>query len=140
MGIFRLKHIGLAVCLMASLLVGSASACMCSHHQVKKQAVKTSCHGVVHQAVDALETAGTGDAMDVDCTCRVNHPTPVVVSRTEEKKAKAEKRSADSPIFVQLPTPETTAAQPCDIPHVDLDLSYSHVLKSLLPSRAPPRL
>lgn len=140
MTVFGLKQIGLAVCVMASLLVGSASACMCSHHQVRKQAVKTSCHGVSHETAVAGDKRTAGKAFDVDCTCRVNQPTPVVISKTEEKRSKAEKKIAGEPVPARVELLETAAAHATDVPPFYEGPTYSYTLASLLPSRAPPRL
>lgn len=143
MGIFRFKQIGLAACLMASLLVGSASACMCSHHEVKKTSVKTSCHGVVHETVETAttaETTGNGNAIATNCTCPASRTAPYVASKSESEKSKGVKDKAVSSAVASVPV--LIAADSQEIAVLDLDgqLSYSSTLKSLLPARAPPRL
>jgi len=134
----RLKQIGLAFFLVASLLVGSASACACSHHQEKDKSTENACHGT-HQESENVKTSVTSDAVDVNCVCFVDRPTPIA-SKTEGKQLKASKR-VSNPGQV-LPDPEFVAATTVylSLPGFARDLSYSNVLKSLLPSRAPPRL
>jgi hypothetical protein len=137
---FRLKQIGLALCLMASLLVGSASACMCSHHQEKTKSSETSCHGNSHeQPVENIETPTDGDAVDVDCVCFVNQPQPLFASKSEAKKVKIDRDFAIlSPLLMDrdLIPLVTTTSLPAT---VRLD-TYKHVFERAKPSRAPPRL
>lgn len=137
---FRLKQIGLALCLVASLLVGSASACMCSHHEDKAKSTEISCHGVNHESVEKVEHPITGNAFEGDCICFVNQPAPFIVSKSESKKLKADKDSANSHQGVHDLEFVAASVVHLEPPALDRDLSYSNVLQALLPSRAPPRL
>lgn len=138
---FRLKQFGLALCLLASLLVGSASsACICSHHQEKEKSSEISCHGVIHESVEKVVTPLTGNAFEVDCNCFVNQPAPFVVSKSETKKHKADKNAVNSDQAIPELKFSASSAFHIVFPEFDPDLSYSDVLNSLLPARAPPRL
>lgn len=137
---FRLKQVGFALCLAASLLVGSVSACMCSHHEEKPKSSETSCHGPHEDQAENTESTVTENAFDVDCICFVNQPTPFIAAKWENKKLKADKSVSSSDQTVPHSLFVTAIAINLPPPEFDRDLSYSHVLKSLLPSRAPPRL
>jgi len=113
---------------------------MCSHHEVKKQSPKTSCHGVVHAAVEIAETPTSGDSVDVDCVCFVNQTPPYVASKSENKKSKAANEVAESAKVSSAPVFGSANIVVSAVPEFDGDLSYSYALKSLLPARAPPRL
>lgn len=136
----RLKQIGLAIWLMASLLVGSASACMCTHHQEKTEAAETSCHGSHQESVEKVESPITGNAFEVDCICFVNQATPFIVSKSESKKHKAHKSFSNSDQALSDLKFVTAKVVHLPLPEFSRDLSYSSVLESLVPARAPPRL
>lgn len=138
MNAFRLRQIGLALCLMASLLTASPAACACAHHEETK-AVETDCHSH-HESAKVSETAETGNSVDVACVCVVDPRSPLVVSTTVGKELKAP--DAIAPSSYLAPDLEFVAATTFHVvqPTLDKDLSYSSTLKSLLPSRAPPRL
>jgi hypothetical protein len=136
---FHFKQIGLALCLVASLLVGSASACTCSHHQEKAKSSETSCHSSDHESAENVEGSVTGDVVDVNCVCFVQ-PPPSIVSKSESKKQKTDKSVSNSDRVVpdlEFVFTESVHLSPSGF---DRDSSYSTVLESLLPARAPPRL
>jgi len=127
---FRLKQIGLSLCLMVSLLTATASACMCSHHQEKHKATENYCHGLDH---GSIETDGTSNA--VNCICFVGQSTPVLVARSENTRLKADKKISNSDLTV--PDAKLVAVTPVDALSVEFarDFSYSTALESLLPAR-----
>ena len=137
---YNLKEIGLALCLMASLLLGSASACPCSHHQEKPQAPEMSCHGSHHEAMADADASTNSNAVDAGCVCFVNQPTPAVTSKSESKNLKTDK-SLSNPDRVVRDAEIVAAASVQHLsPDFDRALSYSNALRSLMPSRAPPLL
>lgn len=138
---FRIKQIGLVICLMASLAVGSTAACLCSHHQEKSEKAETSCHGDHEAPVEKVEAPSTGDALDGSCVCFVNQPNPVLTSKSESKKNKSEKNApAADQAVPTLEALESRTLLRLLLPRFERLLSCSDVLKRLLPSRAPPRL
>ena len=135
-----MKQIGLALGVVLTLLVGSVSACMCSHHEVKKELPKISCHGPAHETTANSETPTTGDAVDVDCVCFVNQSVPYVVTKSENRKAKPAKDKGVSSSVAVVAVAFSADAERSLLPIFDDDLSHSSTLRFLLPSRAPPRL
>ena len=132
----KLKQIGLALCLMASLLIGSASACTCSHHHEKTKSAEMSCHGSHEEAV--VET--NSSTVEAGCVCFVNQPTPGVVSKSENKKFQDDNSRLDpAPVVPDLDFAASASLQHLS-PEFDRTVSYSNALRSLLPARAPPRL
>lgn len=134
--IFRVKQIGLALCLMMSLLIGHASACACSHH-VEKKAVETSdCHSATAETV---ETSNDGNACDTSCICATDQPSTYLAANSISKKSNiADAAEKIEPVVFNI---ELRASSYTEVsPEFISDLSYSNTLKSLLPSRAPPRL
>ena len=135
---FRLKQMGMALCLMASLLIGHALACTCSHHE-ENEAAETDCHSH-HDSSGNIEISETGNSVDDSCICVVEQPSPYVTSKSASKELKSNNPVAGSGQLVPdlefvavIGRGESTSV-------FANDLSYSNTLKSLLPSRAPPRL
>ena len=137
----RLKQIGLALCLVASLLVGSVSACSCSHHQQNEVTATSSCHAASHNAAAAESLTGqAGTSIDEDCTCFVNQPSPYIVNKSENKKATDSKDIADAmPAQLEFKASSNAVASPVKSLYSQSSL-YSLQLASFKPSRAPPRL
>ena len=75
MATFRIKQIGLTLCLMASLLVGSVSACTCVHHEADAQPQVPLCHQhsagaeIEDHRDSAVENTSFCVAADDDCIC-----------------------------------------------------------------------
>ncbi len=136
---YKLKRIGLALTLMASLLVGSGAACPCSHHHEEAEAAETSCHGSYH-GMENAEASTEGDAVDAVCVCFVNQSSPAIASKSESKKLKSGKSTSNSDRLIPDFEHVTTIAIQQSSPEFGQALSYSNALRSLLPSRAPPRL
>lgn len=136
---FRLKQIGLSLCLIASLLVGSASACACAHHQETEKAEEISCHGSGHEKPDVVEVPAGTPAFDADCLCLVAQPAPVIVSKSETKKTKAASETAETP-KVSLAKFISVSSANSPPPETVRHFARSRILESLLPARAPPRL
>src|SRR6266576_232157 len=88
MASYKLKRIGLALCLMTSLSFGSASACPCPHHHEEAKAAETSCHGSYHGMMENAEASTEGDAVDAVCVCFVNQSSPAIASKSESNKLK----------------------------------------------------
>src|SRR5688572_5263588 len=85
---FKLKQIVLAICLMASLSLGSFAACMCSHHEAKSEQAETSCHGPGQTPVDKVDVPSTDDALDVLCRCFVAQQNAFIKSENKKKSEK----------------------------------------------------
>lgn len=135
---FRIKQIGLVLCLMASLLTAVPAACTCSHHEETK-AVETDCHSQ-HEAINPIETAETGNAINESCVCAVAQRAPLAASRSLSKDLKVSDPAAHSDEFA-TDFEFVAAASFYVAPAMSgNDLSYSSTLRSLLPARAPPRL
>ena len=79
----RFKQIGIAFCLMVSLLIGDGSACTCSHHDESADASENIWHHSDGSVVETAEAESTENAVDDDCTCAVDQRPPVVVSKPE---------------------------------------------------------
>lgn len=135
---FRLKQIGLALCLMASLLIGHASACTCSHPE-ETNTSDIDCHSH-HESAENADIQESGDAIDDNCICVVEYPSPYAAASPVSR----ELRSNDP-----ITTPEDIATAPEFLavrmsgeptPVFTRDLTVSNTLKALLPARAPPRL
>ncbi len=138
MGTFRLKQIGLVLCLMASLITAAPAACACSHHEEAKVA-ETDCHSQ-HETPESAETVERGNAFDESCICAVAVRTPIVASKSEGKKFKVHD-SAALPNENLADLEYSAAASFYLAPSIPtINLLYSSALRSLLPARAPPRL
>lgn len=135
---FRLKQIGLALCLMVSLLTASPAACTCSHPEEAKTS-DSQCRSQ-HEASENIETSGAGVAVNDSCICAVDQREPFTASKSESKELKPAKAIAN----VQQIIPDlrfvAVSTFPSFAPEFSNNLSYSSTLRSLLPSRAPPRL
>ena len=135
---FRIKQVGLALSLMASLVVGhAAEPCACSHHEQVKT-IEADCHSR-HDQTPSAAVAEDGTALDTDCTCVVQRATPYASAKSANKKFKSKDFAAGSG---ELAGVEFVAIvnfiKP--LPELENNLSYSNALRSLLPARAPPRL
>ena len=135
---FRIKRIGLALCLMMSLLIGHASACVCSHHVEKKAVESSDCHSL-HESAQMVEDAGDGNVCDPGCVCVTEQSSPYAASKSPSKKFKSNDKPARSQQAISHIEFAVTANTELPPEFVN-DLSYSDTLKSLLPARAPPRL
>lgn len=135
---FRLKQMGLALCLMASMLVGNGSAGVCSHHDVTKGAEND--HHSHNESVDDFGISKTDDAVNDSCICVVEQISPSVTSKSVSKEFHSNdsvsdhEQSAQVPEFIAVATFHFSPHSPAN------DLSYSNTLRALLPARAPPRL
>jgi hypothetical protein len=123
---------------MASLLIGHASACACSHHD-EPQTAEAGCHSH-HETTEAVEVVSDADVCDTGCVCFVDQPSPFANSKAPTREFKASDEIAKAAEF--LPDLDLVAitAHTESSPGFVKNLSYSSTLKSLLPSRAPPRL
>src|SRR5215211_7702527 len=82
---FRFKQIGLALSLMASLLLGHATAaCTCSHHD-DAEPMKSDCRSH-HNERSGAETAESSAELDVNCICFVEPAAPSVSAKSVNKK------------------------------------------------------
>ena len=135
---FKLKQIGLALCLMASLLTASPAACTCSHHEETK-ALENDCHSH-HETAETIETSVESDTVDVDCVCFVNLPSPSVISKSASKELRSNDAVSNAEqVITDLEFIAVTKLV-LSSPEFGNNLSYSNTLKALLPARAPPRL
>lgn len=133
-----LKQIVGVMCLMTSLIVGSASACLCSHHQPNPDPEESSCHGGHEAQPENINVPSTGHILGDTCVCFVTHPTQGAATKSTDKKANSEKNlhgsaslgpSSDLILLVSHPPEFNTRND-----------SYLDIVESLKPSRAPPRL
>ena len=138
---FRIKQIGLALCLMMSLLIGHASACACSHHVEKKAVESSDCHSHNKTAeAQTVEAVNDSNACDTDCVCLTEQPSPYIAENSISKNFNATDAAANAEQVVSdIEFRPSTAYAESSSEFVN-DLSYSTTLKSLLPARAPPRL
>jgi hypothetical protein len=128
----------LSLGLIAALLVGHVSACACVHHG-EGSVIEPDCHSEHGEAKPANEQAGS-DAFNARCICFVEQTLPIAASKAPAKEFKSGSAAATSGIF--LDRVEFAAANVETSPALPLEneLFGSIILKSLLPSRAPPRL
>lgn len=134
----RLKQIGLAICLMASLLTAAPAACTCSHHETP-DAVETDCHSS-HEAAETTQASQDLDAVDQACVCVAADRAPILASKSVSKNLRSQD-AAPGPIQVAFVPEFVAVATPGSArPEVANDLSYLNTLNRLLPARAPPRL
>ena len=138
---FRIKQIGLALCLMMSLLIGHASACACSHHVEKKTVESSDCHSQ-HKKDNAqtVDAVNDGDACDTNCICLTDQAAPYVAANAVNKNFYGDSAAADAEQVVSDGESQAVPSHAVVLLEFVSDLSYSNTLKSLLPSRAPPRL
>jgi hypothetical protein len=135
---FRPKQIAVVLCLVTSLLVGSASACLCSHHQPRAESDESSCHSGHESQAQNSNGGSTGDVLDDTCVCFVTHPTRGAATKSGSEKAKAEK---NLPGATSLGPPSDLTLLVSHPPNFDIRReSYVNIFESLKPSRAPPRL
>jgi len=133
----RLIQAGLAICLMASLLTASPAACVCSHHEETITSDEFHSH---HEEAENIEVSHVGISIDDSCRCAVDQRSPYVASKSESKELRSKSGIADAQQLI--PDLEFVAVSSFQrsSPEFTNDLSYSSTLRSLLPSRAPPRL
>jgi hypothetical protein len=136
----RIKQIGLTLCAMMSLLVGHVSACACAHHIEKKVIESSSCH-LHHDVAEAqtVEASNDSNACDPTCVCLSEQPSPYIAANPISKKFNAPDAAGSARVVSSAEFRAVVTYADSSFEHV-ADLSYSNTLKSLLPSRAPPRL
>jgi hypothetical protein len=134
---FKFRQIGLALCLMASLLVVHVSACTCAHHE-SAEPVETDCHS--HHGSHESVVVGNHEAMvDDECICVVDQASPYLTS-PGSKQVRTNDEIESMVSFVPVARTVGIASPQAPLPSIDNQPSYSYTLESLLPSRAPPRL
>lgn len=133
---FRLKQIGLALCLMASLLTASPAACICSHHD-ETETVEVDCHS--HHG-SAEPEASNANSVDESCICAVEQPLPRLASKSEN----TDFRSQNDGLRTEQIIPDLQYVAVNSFRSLPAEFtsrrSYSSTLRLLLPARAPPRL
>ena len=141
---FRLKQIGLALCLVASLLVGSGSACTCSSHQETADASSDSCgnlHEKSHEKTVGDEHHSIeSSSMDVDCVCVDNVPSPSFIGKRSTNELKVIESIANPDQLMRAPAFHVISVRQAPKPEYARNFSYSTDYKAFRPSRAPPRL
>lgn len=138
---FRVKQIGLALCLMVSLAVGHISACTCSHHAEKKVTESSACHSHHENAkAQPVDAVNDSNACETSCVCLTEQPSPYIAANLINKKIDATDATANAAYVVSgIGFRAVTVRSGSAFKFVN-DLSYSNTLNSLLPARAPPRL
>ena len=134
---FKLKQIGLALCLMVSLLAASPSACTCSHHEETK-AVESDCHSH-HELAETTQESESFDIVDDECICVVNQSLPYVISKSASKEFRSNDTASNSGQIVPDLKFAAIVKFGDSTPAFTNDLLYSNTLKPFLPARAPPR-
>ena len=137
---FRVKQIGLAICLIASLLIVSVSACSCAHNQDTAKSSGDSCHSSHQQLVNGEERSVASTSIDVDCICFVSVPSPLIAAKSDVKKFGASDGVPVSDEVVFDPLLLTSSTSRSSKPEYARNFSYSTDYQSFKPSRAPPRL
>ena len=138
---FKIKQICMALCLMASLAVGHISACTCSHHApAKKVEPETGGCRSHHKAAETVEALSDASVCDAGCVCFVEQPSPVVASKSPSREFKSHQTAGAVEQFAT--NFDFVAASNYHEPPLEPPTTSFHstTLKSLLPSRAPPRL
>ncbi len=136
--LFGLKHVGLAMLLVMSLLTPSSAACMCSQPE-SSAASEGECHSH-HEEERGADASGTAALAGESCVCIIDQRTPCISSKSESKELKSKAPLYyRQPISIALKTSEINLTD-LSLPVVPKRLSYSTTLRSLLPARAPPRL
>jgi hypothetical protein len=138
----KFREIMIGVIVVMALCVSAISACACTHHQPRRAAEPpASCHSATHAEMAEVSPDQLGsDSFDADCNCFVNTPVPAIVSKSENKKVRAEQAQAITieryfPVeFVQILS-EGAASD-----FAFADQNYTSRLRRSGPSRAPPRL
>ena len=133
----RLLQIGLAICLMASLLTASPAACTCPHPPEAETSDECKAH---HEETGNVDTTDAGITADDTCVCTVDQRSPSVASKSESKDLDSKDGIANAHQLTQDLEFVAVYAYQQPTPLSAHSLSYSSTLKSLLPSRAPPRL
>ena len=134
----RLWQIGLAAWLMTAMLVGSGSACACSHHEDVK-AVETCAS---HHEMPVSDNAITDDVSDVfegGCICAAPQRFPSIASRSETKKLAGDLDPVGTSHGIEFKLVIESSLK-LGSPAFDLDRSYSADLRALLRPRSPPLL
>ena len=90
--------------------------------------------------MENLEPLGDGVAADDSCICAVDQRSPYVASKSESKELKSKNGIANAALIIPDLRFVAVSTFRSFSPDFSNDLSYSSTLKSLLPSRAPPRL
>ena len=125
--------------LACSLLFASdIAACACSHH-VEKEPVKADCHSHA-PTTEATQVKTDENICDKTCICAVGQLSPYIASIAPSKEFKPfDELAKPTQGLIEI---EFVALKGYTESSPDFvnDLSYSTTLKSLLPSRAPPRL
>ncbi len=137
-----LREIAMGVIVVVALCFSAVSACACTHHQPQQAAEESaSCHSGAHaEMAEATADQPGSDRFDADCNCFAITPVPAIVSKSENKNAKAEQAEAiDAESFVRSEVvPIHSERSSSDFARADLN--YSSYLRRSGSSRAPPRL
>ena len=137
---FRLKQIGLALCLVASLLIGSGSACTCSSHKETAEASSDSCRNLHEKAFGNEQYSIESASMDVDCVCVANVPSPSFIGKRNINELKVIESIANSDQLTRDPEFHAISVRQAPKPEYARNFSYSTDYQAFRPSRAPPRL
>ena len=140
----KLRSWNVAACLIAvlAMFASAASACACSHHQIRVKAEeKPPCHGSSHAEPAAAVTEDAVDSKSLrsGCSCFVSTRAPAMTTKSESKKFSAAKIIASD----EIPDGKILAlvcALDGSAEFESAHINYSNILLSSGPSRAPPRL
>jgi len=138
----RFRKISLALSLIASLLAGHASAtCICSHHQLQ-ESEKADCHSHHHddEAANSVVPGTSDTAVDTGCVCLIEPSTPSASARSAKKDFPSTDLAGTNAHIASALKPIEVAKLTGSLPGFENDLSHSRTARTLLPSRAPPRL
>ena len=134
----RIKYMLINLGLITSLLLLHVSACLCSTH-VEKEAVESDCH----TTSEIAQTRGTDDNAafcDSGCVCAIDQSVQERASNSPSKEfGTIDNLAGPTQIQPEIEFVAVVETFPSASEFVN-NLSYSSTLRSLLPSRAPPRL
>lgn len=138
--LLRAQQITWVIFLMASLLSASPAACLCSSHEEQPPATtKSECHSHSGTHESAAESE-TGSISGHECVCVVDQRAPSLTAKQETTETKAK----DAILHREHIAPQFAFTAVVMVEHSSLFLAdkrfYTSTQRSLLPSRAPPRL
>ncbi len=138
---FRLKQIGSAFIVIASLLAASVSACTCSHHSIAAKPAVHSCHGMAEEMAPEKDVAASdANAFETDCECAAHTAGPLFLAKSTGEKIRFQKDvSASVPVIFDTARIDVSFFAAV-APVYPERAFYDRHFRVFAPSRAPPRL
>ena len=138
---FRLKQIGSALIVIASLVAASVSACTCAHHSIAAQPVVHSCHGMAEEmAPEKGAVTSDASAFETDCECAAHTAGPLFLAKSANEKIKFQK-DISATVSVVFDAARIDISVIASVAPVYPERAfYEEHFRVSAPSRAPPRL